>query len=196
MLTGVTRGETLDKAAEEAAKKLFDPQAIGGELRLQGEYVGIDGEKRIGVQVVARKDKSFHALVLEGGLPGDGWDGQRYGLLESAPGAEGRVEFGSPSEAGVSAVLDERGVLLKRGGHEALLKRVERRSKVFVRRTTPARRQGAVALCSRVLFYPSHALPDFLRAARCPERPSTTRGSLPLSHAPAATPQGSAPPAV
>ena len=131
LLTGETRGQTLDKAAEEAAKKLFEPQAIGRELRLQGEYVGKDGERRIGVQVVARKDRCFHALLLEGGLPGDGWDGQRYALLESAQGAEGRVEFASPSDAGVSAVLDEGGLLLKRGGHEALLKRVERMSKTL-----------------------------------------------------------------
>ena len=131
LLTAETRGQTLDKAAEEAAKKLFEPQAIGSALRLQGEYVGKDGERRVGVQVVARKDRCFHALLLEGGLPGDGWDGQRYGLLESAQGVEGRVEFASPSDAGVSAVLDERGLLLKRGGHEALLKRVERMSKTL-----------------------------------------------------------------
>ena len=61
---------------------------------------------------------------------------------------------------------------------------------VFVRQTTPARRRGAVALYWCTLFHPSHALPDFLRATRCPGRPSTARGSLLLSHVPAAAPQG------
>jgi len=82
--------QPLDKTAEAAAKKLFDAQAIGVELKLQGEYVGKDGEKQVGTQVVARGDKSFHALVLEGGLPGDGWDGGRYGLLESGPCRTGK----------------------------------------------------------------------------------------------------------
>jgi hypothetical protein len=131
MLTGRAQAQSLDKAADEVAKKLFEPHAIGRWMDLQGEYAGKDGEGRIGVQVVARKDKAFHALVLEGGLPGDGWDGKRYGLLESAPGAEGRIEFISPTDTGVSAALDESGLQLKRGGHEALLKRVERKSKTL-----------------------------------------------------------------
>ena len=74
-LAGRTSAQSLDKTAEAAAKKLFDRKAIGVELELQGEYVGKHADKNIGVQVVARGEKSFHALVLEGGLPGDGWDG-------------------------------------------------------------------------------------------------------------------------
>src|SRR5262245_8493538 len=128
---GATQAQTLDKAAEAAAKKLFDPTTIGVELRRQGEYVGEEKGKRVGVQVVARGNKSFHALVLNGGLPGDGWDGDRYGLLESGLLSEGRVEFRSPSDDGASAVLDENGLMLKRGDQRTLLKRVERKSKTL-----------------------------------------------------------------
>jgi hypothetical protein len=120
--------QPLDKAGEAAAKKLFDAQTIGVELKLQGEYVGKDGDKQVGVQVVARGDKSFHALVLEGGLPGDGWDGGRYGLLESGALSDGKVEFRSPCDDGISGVLDENGLTLKRGAQKILLKRVERKS--------------------------------------------------------------------
>ena len=81
----VAPAQTLDSETEAVTRKLFDAQAIGVELKLQGEYVGKDGEKSVSAQVVMRGEKSFHALVLEGGLPGDGWDGGRYGLLESAP---------------------------------------------------------------------------------------------------------------
>ena len=130
-LTGATQAQTLDKAAEAAAKKLFDPTAIGVELTLQGEYVGEEKGKRVGAQVVARGNKSFHALVLDGGLPGDGWDGGQYGLLESGPLSEGRVEFRSPSDVATSAVLDEKGLMLKRGDQRTLLKRVERKSKTL-----------------------------------------------------------------
>lgn len=131
LLAGGTPAQTLDKGGEAAAKKLFDAQAIGVEARLQGEYVGKDGDRKVGIQVVARGGKSFHALVLEGGLPGEGWDGKRYGLLESGPLADGRVEFRSPSDAGASAVLDDSGLALKRGDRKILLKRAERRSETL-----------------------------------------------------------------
>lgn len=71
---------------------------------------------------------SFHALVLEGGLPGDGWNGGRYGLLESGTLSQGRVEFRSPTDEGVSAVLDEAGLVLKYSDRQTILKRVERTS--------------------------------------------------------------------
>lgn len=123
--------QPLDKAGEAEAKKLFHAQTIGVELKLQGEYVGKDGEKQVGIQVVARGDKSFHALVLEGGLPGDGWDGGRYGLLESGPLSDGKVEFRSAGDDGASGVLDENGLTLKRGEQKVLLKRVERKSQTL-----------------------------------------------------------------
>jgi hypothetical protein len=125
---GVTPAQTLDPATEAATKKLFDAQSIGIELMLQGEYVGKDGEKSVGAQVVARGDKSFHALVLDGGLPGDGWNGGRYGLLESGPLSDGRAEFRSPTDEGLSAVLDDNGLMLNRGDRKTLLKRAERKS--------------------------------------------------------------------
>lgn len=131
MLTGKTSAQSPDKAAEAAAKNLFHPDLIGVELKMQGEYVGKDGEKRLGAQVVARGNKSFHALVLEGGLPGDGWDGGKYGLLESGPMSAGRVEFISPSEEGTSAVLDDNGLSLNRGGKKIILKRIERKSETL-----------------------------------------------------------------
>ena len=45
--------QVLDKDTEAATKKLFHPDFIGVELKLQGEYVGKDGEKQVGVQMVA-----------------------------------------------------------------------------------------------------------------------------------------------
>lgn len=142
VLAGDAPAQPLDPAEQAAAKKLFDSQAIGVEAKLQGEYAGKAGDERVGVQVVARGDKSFHALVLDGGLPGDGWDGGRYGLLESGPLANGRVEFRSPSESGMKAILDDNGLTLERGDRKIVLKRVERKSETLGRQ--PPR--GAVVL--------------------------------------------------
>ena len=127
-LPGISLAQTLDKHTEAATKKLFDAQSIGVELKLQGEYVGKISDKAVGVQVVARGEKSFHALLLEGGLPGAGWDGGRYSLLESRALSTGRAEFHSPTDMGLSALLDETGLLLKRGNNEIRLSRVERKS--------------------------------------------------------------------
>ncbi len=123
--------QSSDQAADAATKKLFDAHSIGVELKLQGEYVGKEGEKPVAAQVVARGDKAFHALVLDGGLPGDGWNGGRYGLLESGPLADDRVELRSPTDDGASAVLDENGLILKRGDRKSLLKRVDRKSETL-----------------------------------------------------------------
>lgn len=136
------RAQSPDKAGEEAARRLFDPRSIGPEGAWQGEYAGTHADMQIGVQVVARKDRAFHALVLDGGLPGEGWNGGRYALLEGGMPAAERVEFGSPSDPGMSAVLGPEGLVLKRGGREALLKRVERKSKSLGMQPPP----GAVVL--------------------------------------------------
>ncbi|MFO0803178.1 MAG: DUF1080 domain-containing protein [Gemmataceae bacterium] len=142
LLAADSTAQPPGQAEQAAAKKLFDRQAIGIEAKLQGEYTGTVGDKRIGVQVVARGEKSFHALVLDGGLPGDGWDGGRYGLLESGPLANGRIEFRSPSEVGMKATLDDTGLTLERGDRKVALKRVERRSETLGRQ--PPR--GAIVL--------------------------------------------------
>ena len=114
--------------AAEATRRLFDEELIGVELRFQGEYVGGEGADRVGVQVVARGDRKFHALVLSGGLPGDGWDGGAYGLLESGALEGDRVEFRSAGGDGVAATLDRSGLTLRRKVGEVRLRRVERKS--------------------------------------------------------------------
>jgi hypothetical protein len=125
---GAFSADVLDAAGLEAAKRLFDPGTIGIELRLQGEYVGGEGAAKVGVQVVARGDRMFHALVLQGGLPGEGWDGGRYALLESGVLEGERVEFRSVGDDGPTATLDLKGLTLKRSGGDLLLRRVERKS--------------------------------------------------------------------
>lgn len=117
-----------DDAVQDAARRLFDPELIGVESRLQGEYVGGLGGERVGVQVVARGDRKFHALVLAGGLPGDGWDGGRYGLMESEAMEGNRVEFRSAGDDGGTAALDVAGLTLRQKGGDLVLRRVERKS--------------------------------------------------------------------
>jgi hypothetical protein len=58
----------------------LDAEEAGLVYRVQGEYEGVlsrdrsEGEK-FGAQVVAVEEGAFDAVLLRGGLPGDGWDG-------------------------------------------------------------------------------------------------------------------------
>lgn len=58
-----------------------DPAKVPASFAVQGEYVGktMGGEesKTIGVQIIALGDDKFEAVGYMGGLPGDGWNGEK-----------------------------------------------------------------------------------------------------------------------
>ncbi len=58
-----------------------DLSAVDSDFRYQGEYMGTlqDDEnsfyhKKVGLQIVARGNGNFDAVLYDGGLPGDGWN--------------------------------------------------------------------------------------------------------------------------
>jgi hypothetical protein len=110
---------TADPA--EAAK---DP-----DFSIQGEYTGTTPDGIVGVQVIALGEGQFEAVLSKGGLPGDGWNGEKP--RGSTPGK--RAEDGS-----VTFNKEEWTAVLKNGRITAttsadasvtvLLDRVERES--------------------------------------------------------------------
>lgn len=70
-----------DKKAGD--KKVWtDPNdaSLPTDYKFQGEYVG-DGGGKLGCQVIALANGQFQAVLLPGGLPGDGWDGKNKILM-------------------------------------------------------------------------------------------------------------------
>lgn len=65
-------------AAPDKSPTFTDASLAGADYVVQGEYLGQihhQGEKQtFGLQVIARGDGKFQAVLLEGGLPGEGWE--------------------------------------------------------------------------------------------------------------------------
>ena len=60
------------------------------DFAIQGEYVGsIQGGDKLAAQIIALGKGTFQAVVLPGGLPGDGWDGKNKILLEGLVEGDG-----------------------------------------------------------------------------------------------------------
>ena len=59
---------------------VVDPNQVPADYWIQGEYAGVIEEspngasKNVGLQVISLGKGAFEAVILEGGLPGDGWD--------------------------------------------------------------------------------------------------------------------------
>jgi hypothetical protein len=128
-----------------------DP-SLPEDFKFQGEYAGDNGNgAKLGCQIIALGGGAFQAVLLPGGLPGEGWNGKDKTLLGGTlddgqalfKAAEGNRKYlaQSPSEFSATSTFPPAGqqeatATLREGvlkvkfakGVEASLKRVERKS--------------------------------------------------------------------
>lgn len=84
-------------AVADPAEAAKDP-----DFAIQGEYTGTVGEDKFGVQVIALGDGEFEAVLSKGGLPGDGWDGEKpRDSTKAKRGEDGSVTFEKDEWTGI-----------------------------------------------------------------------------------------------
>jgi hypothetical protein len=115
--------------AAEKQVVISDPKegASDPDYKLQGEYTGNVGDEKWGIQVIALGGGKFHGVGYGGGLPGDGWDGERK-IERDGEAQNGEVAF--QGENGGKGVAKDGAFLIFNadGERRAELKRIVRES--------------------------------------------------------------------
>ncbi len=94
-----------------------DPAKVDADFAIQGEYTGmVDGQKA-GIQIVALGDGNFEGILFPGGLPGDGWDGNRE-TLRKAPGKRNDDGSATFTKDGATAVVRDGKITLSENGED------------------------------------------------------------------------------
>ena len=85
-LAGLTTQICLTEShAQNKTKEVYtDPSdpTLPPDFKIQGEYVGESKDGKLGCQIIALGNGALQAVVLPGGLPGDGWDGKNRIILQ------------------------------------------------------------------------------------------------------------------
>ncbi len=115
---------TFVDAADDSKKSFLDAQEAGPDFAVQGEYAGKLGDAGIGVQVIAKGNGKFDAVVLIGGLPGAGWDGKGRHVVSGATEGD-QTTFKNDSG---SAVIKGDTMTVTHGEAKAELKKQNRTS--------------------------------------------------------------------
>ena len=148
-IVAVTSFSFLATAADKLPA-VSDPTvaAADPDFALQGEYTGMAGDEKIGVQVIALGDGEFESVICMGGLPGDGWDGTKPRDRTQAKRAEdGSVTFQKDVWTGLLKGGKLIGTTTEDASVEIVLERVERESPTL----------GAVAPDGAILLFDGSA---------------------------------------
>ena len=126
---------TADAAGKDPHKAWTDPATALREdpdFAIQGEYHS-NGKLAGGVQVIALGGGKFDAVLLEGGLPGTGWQPGKKRMVLRGERLNGKVVFADETGAITASIRNERFFALESAsspfeGFPSVLERTERKS--------------------------------------------------------------------
>ncbi len=105
------------------------------DFAIQGEYVGEielnSGKEKLGAQVIAKGLGEFDVKILQGGLPGDGWDGK----TTKKATAKRDGDTATISGLNTGGTIGNGKMTLKQGIAETALTKVERKSKTLLQKS-------------------------------------------------------------
>jgi len=113
-------------SAQEVQDFLINDVASDPDFNTQGEYTGELGDTKFGAQVIARGDGLFDAVLLAGGLPGDGWNGSARISLSGTT-----KDLVTTLTGGKWTAKIEKNVLSVKGEKSGNLQKVQRKSPRF-----------------------------------------------------------------
>ena len=110
-------------------------------FKIQGEYAGEVSDEgiQLGIQIIALGATKFQARAYLGGLPGDGWNGERMPLIDGEL-VNGAISF--EGDQGEGIYKDGKVTIVVDGNEVGELARVERKSQTLGKKPP----QGAVVL--------------------------------------------------
>jgi Domain of Unknown Function (DUF1080) len=116
-----------EKTPRSAIETFTDPDKAGPDYLIQGEYVAQGPRGKLGAQVVADGDGQFIVRFLNGGLPGDGWNGKDFRV--PAKSENGKTTFvpDMSSQPGTGEIGGGK-ITMTKGAETITLNRVVRRS--------------------------------------------------------------------
>ena len=112
-------------------KTWIDPETAvhdDPDFAIQGEYRSVGTDAAMGAQVVALGDGRFDVYILDGGLPGAGWEAGKSRALLKGERKGGRIECTDDAGKVTATIENGRLDLTAAGGAKRQLSRVERRS--------------------------------------------------------------------
>ena len=135
----------LTAAPDPDSRTWTDPEIATREdpdFSIQGEYRSDEGASAMGAQVVALGHGEFDIYLLEGGLPGAGWEAGKSRTRLLGQTKDGKIT-GTDNASQTTATLENgRLHITSRGGKKHALNRIERLSPTLQAKPPP----GAVVL--------------------------------------------------
>ncbi len=116
LVAAVSLTHLAPAAPPAEAEPAADPAKLDADYAIQGEYAGELETDKWGAQIIAQGEGKFQIVGYPGGLPGDGWDGNRETLARGQGELKDGVATFASADGRFSATVDKKGLTIREEG--------------------------------------------------------------------------------